>query len=147
MSTPIITERELRLFAKDFKDSNDLLGAVRFSPEEIEQAVINVIDYFNILPPPTGITYAQEAFPSKALLAKGVWGWLLMGASIHQASNELEYAADGVTINDDNKAQIFTAIGQKFWDEFVTLAKDIKLTQNINQVYGTKNSEYRYRFF
>ncbi len=146
MAQTVITEKELRLFGMDRPELNTLVDGVRFSSEDIEQACINVVDYFNIIPPPNKMSYTVESFPSRALLALGVWGWLLRGAAIGEASNNLEYNAAGVQINDRSKAEAFTNLGNAFWSEFVELAKGIKLTQSINKVYGSKHSEYQWIF-
>lgn len=146
MALSVITEKELRFFAMDRPESNTLIDQVKFSPEDIEQAMINVVDRFNILPPPSSM-YKVETFPSRALLCLGVWGWLLRGAAVGEAINNLAYSAGGVQVNDRDKAEIFTSLGEKFWQEFLETAKSIKLAQSINKVYGTRYSEYSYRFF
>lgn len=142
MAKSIITDRELRLWSMDRPELNTLVENVRFSPEDIEQAIINVVDFFNILPPPTSHCYTTSNFPSRALLAMGVWGWLLRGAAIGEASNNLTYNAAGVQLNDRDKAQAFSEIGNSMWAEFKELAQAIKLTQSINRVYGINHSEY-----
>lgn len=146
MALSVLTEKELRIFAMDRPESNTLIDQVKFSPEDIEQAMINVVDRFNILPPPSSM-YKVETFPSRALLCLGVWGWLLRGAAVGEAINNLTYSAGGVQINDRDKAEIFTSLGEKFWQEFLETAKGIKMAQSINKVYGTRYSEYGYRFF
>lgn len=130
----------------DRPEINTLVDSVRFGPGEIEQAQIRVVDRFNILPPPSSF-YTVETFPSSALLCLGVWGWLLRGAAIGEASNDFSYSVAGVSINDRNKAEIFTTLGEKFWAEFLEMSKEIKVTQSVNKVFGTKHSEYRHRFF
>jgi hypothetical protein len=142
MAQSIITEKELRLWAMDRPELNTLVENVRFTPEDIEQACINVVDYFNILPPPNNFGYTVETFPFRSLLAIGVWGWLLRGAAIGEASNQLDYAVENVQINDRAKAELFTNLGNTFWMEFKELAQGIKLTQSLNKVYGVKHSEY-----
>lgn len=142
MAQSIITEKELRIWSMDRPEINTLVENVRFTPEDIEQAITNVVDYFNILPPPTRHKYTVETFPSRALLALGVWGWLLRGAAIGEASNNLSYNADGTTVNDRDKAEIFATLGKTLWDEFKELSNNIKLTQSINKVYGFHSSEY-----
>ncbi len=142
MAQSIITEKELRIWAMDRPELNTLVDNVKFGPEEIEQAIINVVDYFNILPPPNNYAYTVESFPSRALLALGVWGWLMRGAAIGDAMNQLEYSAGGISVNDRAKAELYTTIGNTFWQEFKELATQIKLTQSLNKVYGVKNSEY-----
>ena len=142
MAQTVITERELRMWSMDRPELNTLVDNIRFTPEDIEQACYNVVDYFNILPPPNNAAYTVETFPSRALLAIGVWGWLLRGAAIGEASNAMAYSADGVQVNDRDKAEVFTALGSQLWAEFKELASGIKLTQSLNKVYGVKKSEY-----
>lgn len=147
MAASILTEKELRLFSCDKPDVNTLVDKVRWSPEEIEQAVINVIDCFNILTPPTSHSYTAESFPSRYLLVMGVWGYLLRGAAIGEASNHLTYSAAGVSVDDRDKASEFAQMGKMLWDEFTEKAQAMKLSQSINKVYGNKGSEYRFRAF
>jgi hypothetical protein len=142
MAQTIITEKELRMWSMDRPELNTLVDNVRFSPEDIEEACINVVDIFNIMPPPNNHGYTVSTFPSRALLALGVWGWLLRGAAIGEASNNMTYSADGVQVNDRDKAEAFTSLGNSLWAEFRELAQGIKLTQSINKVYGIKPSEY-----
>lgn len=146
MAQAIITEDELRMFAKDTPELNTLVDSVRFTPKDIERALVSVVDRFNILTPPSG-TYSVENFPSRALLTLGVWGWLLRGAAIGEASNNFSYSAEGVSVNDRDKAELFTSLGNTYWQEFIEASKAMKLTQSINRVYGRKSSEYGNRYF
>lgn len=146
MASAIVSERELRMFAMDKPELNTLVDSVRFSPEDIEQAQLFVVDRFNLLPPPS-LNYTVETFPSRSLMTLGVWGWLLRGAAIGEASNNLSYSADGVQVNDRDKAEIFTNLGNAMWAEFMEAAKEIKLAASVNRVYGSVPSEYKYRFF
>ena len=143
MATALITEKELRIFAMDRPEFNTLVDGVKFGPEEIEQAMIHVIDVFNILPPP-GPAFSIESFPSRALMLIGVWGHLLRGAAIGEAQNELEYSADGVQINDRSHSKMFFELGNQYWQEFQDLSKQLKLTHNIHGAFGRISSEYRW---
>ena len=147
MATPVITEKELRIFAMDNPKMNTLVDGVKFDSESIEQAQINVVDYFNIMPPTTDRTYTVETFPSRVLLVMGVWGYLLKGAAIGETQNQFEYAADGVQINDRNHGPMFLQMGQAYWQEFTELAKNVKVARNIERCYGSKGSEYRFRAY
>ena len=144
MATALITEKELRIWAMDKPEYNTLVDGVKFGPAEIEQAQIHVVDVFNILPPP-GPLFTVETFPSRAIMLIGVWGHLLKGAAINEAQNELEYSADGVQINDRSHAKMFIEIGNQYWQEFIDLSKQIKLSHNIHNAYGGHGSEYRWR--
>lgn len=148
MATPIITEKELRIWSMDRPELNTLIDGVKFGPEEIEQAQFYAVDYFNLLPPPTGRSYTIEDFPSRALMLIGVWGHLLRGAAIGEGQNELEYSADGVVVNDRSHSKLFSELGNQFWQEFVDLSKQIKISRNIERVFGGGvGSEYRHRAY
>jgi hypothetical protein len=146
MANSVVTETDLRMWAMDRPELNTLVDSVRFSPEAIEKAQIMAVDKFNITMPPSS-TYSVETFPSMSLLMLGTWGWLLRGAAIGEASNNFQYSVAGVQINDRDKAEVFTSLGNAMWQEFVETAGQVKLTQSINKIYGVKSSEYRNRFF
>ena len=145
MAQAIVTSEEIRMFLLDRAELNPLLLGIRFTPEMIEQAIINTVDYFNLMNPPTLNMYTVENFPYRSLLLLGASGYLLRSAAINEASNQLSYASDGVQINDKDKAQIFLTLGNSLWDEFKQLATNIKINVNVAQVYGVKHSEYIYR--
>jgi hypothetical protein len=145
MANSILTSEEIRLFLMDRAELNPLLLGVRFSPEMIDQAILNVVDYYNLLPPPASTMYTVESFPYRSLLLLGASGYLLRSAAINEASNQLTYSASGVQISDKDKAQIFLSLGGSLWDEFKALASNIKISNNISEAYGVKHSEYIYR--
>jgi hypothetical protein len=145
MATPILTNEEVRLFMQDREELNTLLLGIRFTPEMIEQAMINTVDYYNLMNPPTGIMYTLETFPYRALLLLGTAAYLLRSGAINEAANSLSYSADGVQVNDRDKAQIFMSLSQNMQQDFKELGQQIKMNQNISQIYGVKHSEYLYR--
>lgn len=142
MSTAIVTEQGIRLFMMDKPELNPLLDGVRWSAEEIEFAGITVVDYYNTISPPTGNSFTIENFPYRYLYLIGVCGMLLRGAAINQASNQLTYSADGVTVADNDKAEIFTQMGNQFWAEFKATAEQTKINENISGAFGSISSEY-----
>lgn len=145
MATPILTSEEVRLFLQDREELNPLLLGIRFTPEMIEQAMINTVDYYNLMNPPLGTMYTLESFPYRSLLLLGTASYLLRSGAINEAANQLTYSADGVQVNDKDKAQVFMSLGQNMQQEFKELAQQIKMNQNISQIYGVKHSEYIYR--
>jgi hypothetical protein len=145
MANPILSPEEIRLFLQDRTELNPLILGIRFTPEMIEQAMVNTVDYYNLMNPPTGVMYTLESFPFRSLLLLGASAYLLRSGSINEAANSLSYAADGVQVNDKDKAQIFSSLSQNLMQEFRELAQQIKLNHNIAQVYGVKHSEYIYR--
>jgi hypothetical protein len=145
MSTPILTGEEVRLFLQDREELNPLILGVRFTPAMIEQAMINTVDYFNLMNPPLGVMYTLESFPYRSLLLLGTASYLLRSGAINEAANQLSYAADGVQVNDKDKAQIFMSLSQNLQQDFKELGQQIKMNHNISQIYGVKHSEYIYR--
>lgn len=145
MSTPILTGEEVRLFLQDREELNPLLLGVRFTPEMIEQAMLNTVDYFNLMNPPLGMMFSLESFPYRSLLLLGTASYLLRSGAINEAANQLSYAADGVQVNDKDKSQIFMSLSQNLQQDFKELGQQIKMNHNIAQIYGVKHSEYIYR--
>jgi hypothetical protein len=145
MANPILTSEEVRLFLQDRTELNPLTLGIRFTPEMIEQAMINTVDYYNLMNPPTGVMYTIESFPYRALLLLGSASYLLRSGAINEAANQLTYAADGIQVNDKDKAQIFMSLSENLQKDFKELGQQIKMNQNIAQIYGVKHSEYIYR--
>jgi hypothetical protein len=145
MASPILTSEEIRLFLQDRSELNTLILGIRFTPEMIEQAMINTVDYYNLMNPPTGRMYTVEDFPYRSLLLLGASSYLLRSASINEAANQLSYSADGIQVADKDKAQTFASLSQNLQQDFKELAQQIKMNHNIAQVYGVKHSEYIYR--
>jgi len=145
MATPILTPEEVRLFIQDRAELNTLILGVRFTPEMIEQAMINTVDYYNLMNPPIGVMYTVENFPYRSLLLLGTASYLLRSGAINEAANSLSYAADGIQVNDKDKAQIFSSIADDLKRDFKELGQQVKMNQNISQIYGVKHSEYIYR--
>jgi hypothetical protein len=145
MANPILTSEEVRLFLQDREELNTLLLGIRFTPEMIEQAMINTVDYYNLMNPPTGVMYSLEQFPYRSLLLLGTAAYLLRSGAINEAANQLTYSADGVQVNDKDKAQVFMSLAMSMQQEFKELGQQIKMNQNISQIYGVKHSEYVYR--
>lgn len=143
MATPIITEKDVRVFLMDKPEMNPLLGGLKFDSQDIEQAMINVVDHFNASIPLT-VNYTVENFPSRYIMLIGVAGYLLKSAAVNEAINQFDYSVEGVTVQDKNKAAIFTQLGTAFWDEFKELSKNIKIAQQVNSIYGTFHSEYNW---
>ena len=145
MATPILTSEEVRLFLQDREELNPLLLGIRFTPEMIEQAMINTVDYYNLMNPPLGYMYSIENFPYRSLLLLGTAAYLLRSGAINEAANQLSYSADGIQVNDRDKAQIFMSLSQNLQQDFKELGQQIKMNQNIAQIHGVKHSEYIYR--
>lgn len=142
MATARITVADIRRFILDKPELNTLIEGVKWMDEDIDKACIDVIDAYNVIPPPIGSVSCVEAFPMRYLLLIGVAGHLLRGAAVGEAINQLTYSAEGVQVGDRDKAQIFTELGNSLWAEFKEMAKQVKISQNVNALLGSFGSEY-----
>ena len=142
MATARITVADVRRFLLDKPSANTLIDGVRWTDEDIDKACVDVVDAYNSVPPPIGFCSSVETFPLRYLLLIGVAGHLLRGAAVSEASNQLTYSAEGVQVADRDRAQIFADLGNNFWKEFMEMAKQVKISQNVNALLGTIGSEY-----
>lgn len=142
MATARITVNDIRRFLLDKPAANTLIDGVKWNDEDIDKACLDVIDAYNTIPPPIGFVSCVEQFPLRYLLLIGVSGHLLRGAAVSEAINQLDYSAEGVSVSDRNKAQLFTELGNGFWKEFLDMSKQIKISQNVNALLGSIGSEY-----
>ena len=143
MATPKLTETNLRIFMMDRKELNTLLRGVRWDTKDIDEAINMCVSYYNGTPP--FVDYqTSTTFPYTWLLLTGVSAHLLKSASINEASNQLNYSADGVSVQDKDKAEIFSRIGGAMWDEFKSKVQDIKISVNVSLAFGSSPSELSY---
>src|SRR5579859_5690061 len=117
MAATKLSEQDIRLFLMDKKELNPLLRGVRWTTEDIDSAINRCVDFWNETPPFIN-PLSPACFPFRYTLLIGVSGHLLKSASINEASNQLQYTADGITVLDKDKAEIFAKLGGMFWDEF-----------------------------
>ncbi len=143
MATAKLTSTEIRLFLMDRPELNTILDTVRWDEEDIEFAQKMCCAYFNESAPRiSAFQFSVENFPFTYCMLLWVSGHLLKSAAINQASNNLSYSADGISVNDSDKAAIFTDMGKTFQDEAKAMIQNIKVQKNIENAYGIKSSEF-----
>jgi hypothetical protein len=127
----------------DRKELNTLIRGVRWTTEDIDSAMNRVVDFWNETPPFIN-PQAKQTFPYRYMMLMGCAGHLLKSASINEASNQLQYQANGVTVQDKDKAEIFSKIGSDLWAEFKEKVTSMKAAQNIALAFGGDCSELIY---
>ena len=141
----VVTSDEIRRFMMDRPELNTLVDGVRWDEKDVEQAMITCCDIYNSTTPIMLMDqYRVENFPYRYIMTIFCAGHLLRSAAINQASNQLTYSADGVTVDDNNKAQLFGAMSQELLGEAKDMMKQIKISKNVMGAYGGKASEYAY---
>jgi hypothetical protein len=142
MATNKLTEESVRIHLMDKPELNSLLRGVRWTSKDIEQAMIHCVSYFNESLPSCGQNFTVESFPHPFTLLTGVCGHLLRSAAVHQANNSLNYSADGVQVQENDKASVFAQMGSTYWEEFKGMVLGIKMQQHLNAAFGSVASEF-----
>lgn len=118
-----ITIPEIRLALLDNNDGADgapfdnLLTDVEFSDVEIANSIRRVVDMWNDTPP-TVAFFTSSTFPYRYYWIMGTSAILLRAGAARYRRNRLDYAAGGVSINDQSKAQEYEEIASERMKEF-----------------------------
>jgi hypothetical protein len=142
MATSIISNDEVSIFLMDKPKWNTLVAGTRWDSQQIDQAIVNSIDYINSASPPIRPQFTVETWPYRYILLIGVAGYLLKSAAIGDASNMLTYTAEGFSTSDRDKAEIFATMGSGFWQDFEAKVEQVKINMNVARAYGRKSSPY-----
>jgi hypothetical protein len=144
----LLSRDSVRRFLRDYPVSvpgtgmlNDLLDNVEFSDDDIEEAMLFAVDYYNAFTPTTNLTAASLP---RVVVLWGTVSHLLRSEANRQRRNQIS-AQDGNVgpIDLDNKAATYEQSAQIAWDTFFKMARDIKTQRNMQDGYGGLNSGYR----
>jgi|GEM_PF-2813899 len=135
---------EIRLHLRDTEPSESfLLDNLAFSDEEIAQAIYLPIQYWNEIPPPV-TTYTTTNFPHRYHWLMAISGYLFMTVAEQQRRNNLQYAASGVQVNDQNREANYQAAAQRRLDEWRSFVRFKKVEINTELGFGGIGSPYQY---
>jgi hypothetical protein len=133
----VLSIPEIRLALGDTEVNEvSLLDNFEFTDTEIAFSVRRVVDYWNQTPPPVS-TYTYENFPFRYWWTQGVMIELLRIAAKRYARNRLQYSAGGVQIDDQNKANDYTALANDMKKEFDEWFVKTKVGQNMARAWGS----------
>jgi len=135
------TVEDIRVFMRDRLARNDLLERFEFTDEEIEKAMLFAVDSYN-LKPPIQIIATIGNFPYRPLLMLGTAATLLLGESMAQLRNELDYSDGGIHVGVDNKWQKYLQFAQTLQQQFDQIASEIKMQINADAAFGGTASPY-----
>jgi hypothetical protein len=143
-----VTVEDVRWFLRDYAGqipgtgvTNILLDGVEFSDDDIRRAVRFTVSRWNgILP----ITTDTEATIPDWLLMVGTCEILLQSEAHRQNRNALTYADGNISpVGLDDKMQQYVALAQALRAEFEEKSKLIKVSRNMESMYGSLGSGYR----
>ena len=135
---------EVRLALRDSSpEESYLLDNVAFSDEEIMWAIIRPVQYWNEQPPPIG-THTTNSFPYRYHWLTAIAGELFLIVAEQQRRNNLQYAAAGVSLNDQDKELNYEKAGQLRLQRYYEFVKRKKAEINLSNAYGGLGSTYQY---
>jgi len=142
------TIQEIRLSLKDNAGAdNVLLDDVEFDAAEIAQAVLRPLQYWNEIPPPMRPMQTTKTFPFREMWLLGIQAYLLEIASHNYRRNQLSYSAGGVSVDDKNKDQPYSAVSARLLQRFQEMCRAKKIEINISLFSGSLGSPYSGLFY
>jgi hypothetical protein len=142
---PAIPISEIRAFLRDRPENHVLIDGFLFTDSDIKIAVDQTISLFNRLLPPIGEYHAGN-FPDKYILTIGVAEWLFASEANRQMMEQLTYQDGNIHHGLDDKTQLYRAASDTLKQEFISLARDMKMQLNINGIYSGDGLGVRFRY-
>jgi hypothetical protein len=137
----VLSPDDLRLFLRDYPESNTLLGESDFSDAELARSIRRAIEQANIIGRPTG--YSVTSFPSAYILEHGAAAHLLKSEALRQLRNQATFQDGNVQpVGLDNKQGEYLQQASLFMQEFTQMVTTIKISENMNS-FGQMSSPIR----
>jgi hypothetical protein len=143
-----LTRFHVRVAMRDFAGQifntgivNVLLDNVEFSDDEIDNALVFATHRYNALTPISNVT---QDLINPYVLYLGAVAFLLRAESYRQVRNQATLQDGNVApIGIDDKALLYSQLADKASEEFLMMAKSIKIQLNMQAAYGGFGSGYR----
>ena len=135
---------EIRLHIRDSDPNDNLwLGVQEFDMAEIAACTERPIHYFNEAPPPINQKFTTANFPSRYFYLEAIVGCLYQMAADHYMRVHLPYQQQqGLTVDDKNKAQEYSAEGKQRWEEWKNWVRHKKVQLNAAAAFQSNGSPY-----
>jgi len=150
-ATPVtarmLTRQRIRMAMRDVAGAipksgsvNVLLDDVEFSDDEIDNAILFTVDWYNSLTP---ISVVQQDAINSYVLYMGVVSFLMMAESMRQLRNQASLQdGDVAPIGADDKHTLYAQASQVAAQKFEERAQKIKIQLNMESCYGSLGSGY-----
>lgn len=120
---------------------NSLIDRVEFSTDQVMEAIIQPIQYFNEQPPPIA-KFTTRNFPFQAGWQDAIIGNLLIMAAHNYRRNQLAYSAGGVSVDDKNKEGPYLAYGNQLLQSYKDFVLNKKVEINVKGFMGSIGSPF-----
>lgn len=132
---PVLSVSELREFIRDDESLNTLIGQKETEDSGLTEAIEGAIDDWNNTPPLID-GYTVDSFPSKSALKIGATIFLLRSAGIGKSRNHLTYSDGGLSIEKDEKTQLYQSWIDRFEQVWEKRKADYKMQKNLRNCWG-----------
>lgn len=148
VASTIPTREQIRRFMRDYpgpvKDTgvlNVLLDNVEFSDADIDAALGNAVDLYNVMTPIT--TLSMDAIPRPVILY-GAVSHLMLSEGMRQLRNQATVQDGNVQpIGIDDKQALYQQWADWMRNQFTTMARGVKTQRNMEAAWGGLSSGYR----
>lgn len=136
-----VTIPDLRMALLDNNDGadgapfNNLLTDVEFSDVELATAIRRVVDMWNETPPPV-YYFTTTTFPYRYWWMIGATAIILRAGAARYRRNRLAYAAGGVSVDDQSKAEEYEQTSMQRMAEFKEWMMNEKTRINMGYCWG-----------
>lgn len=131
----VLTTTELRDFIRDKADLNTLIGELETGDTALAAAIDDAIDDWNNTPPLIA-RHTIDTFPSKSLLKIGGTVQVLKSVGMQMSRNHLTYSDGGISIEKDEKTQLYQSWLDRFTQEWEKKKADLKTVKNLAACWG-----------
>jgi len=153
-TTLVISQDDIRGFLRDIAGQIPNTGSVNilfdlpeFSDAEMQRAIKFTAARYNVMTPPS--SDAVDNINSWIMLI-GCAEFLMMSESFRQTRNKVSYQdGDVQPVGQDMQSELYMSLAQMCKAEFEVVAKNYKISRNLEGAYGSISSGYKLtsRFF
>jgi len=129
-----VTVETLRDFIRDQPEINTLIREKESEDTSLTAAIEDAIDDWNNTPPLTNVTI--DNFPFKSLLKIGATLFVLKSAGIMMSRNHLTYNDGGISIEKDEKTQLYQSWIDRLEPVWERKKASFKLAKNLENGWG-----------
>jgi hypothetical protein len=121
---------------------NPLLRDVEFSDDQIVQAMIRPIQFFNEAPPPLSRRFDSRNFPWKTAWLDAAAGYLYQYAAAYYRRNRLAVVGGGKTLDALNREAEYLRMSKEHLDRWQFFVTQKKMEINMRACIGVVGSDY-----
>jgi hypothetical protein len=135
-----LTAQQIRDYLGDSAENNHLLDDVEFPDSAINLGMMLAVDSYNEIPPLGGAT--SDTLSNTLMLFGTLWHIYQGRALAIAARNQMSYSDGGLTVPIEERYQFYVQMAQIYESQFKTMAKDVKISKNMEAGWGSVSTDY-----